>query len=620
MYYKKIQILFLVLSFSLPCLGYSQDTLEPIVFQSTPSYGATVTVIKSEDIENKSYTQVLEILKNEAGLDVINSGGLGQPTTVFIRGAKSEHTLVLIDGMEVNDPSTPARMFDFAQLSVENIERIEIYRGAQSARFGPDAIGGVINIISKKGDTPLQQNYSVEYGSFSTAQLQLDVAQKFKNFSYALSSSWLESEGFSAAETDSKESEKDGFKRQSLSFRTSWKPQKSTHLTTHLRYSSTNVDLDQSGGFNGDDPNFISQSEQVLTGVNLEHIFLEPHLKIQWSGHFLDQNRFFQNTPDLQNPTNYREDYQSQSFKLQNSYALSTAIGELELLLQYRQENASSEQSLDGTNSLWPKQSQKLFGQSLLFHKRWNQLWLQVGLRHDFLSYTQKATDWNYSINLEYILKNLDSKINFNLGSGVKPPSLFQLYSAFGSKDLRTESALSWDLSFEKVFFNSHHFIFTYFDQKFENLIDFDTLSSSYSNISQATTRGIELSTLHFLDSAWQWQNSYKLLFAKDEAQDTRLLRRPRHSLGSQIRWFREQFSLELGARFTDQRPDIAPLTFDPINLPSYFVLSAQGHYKLSSLWGLKARVENILNRQYQEIAGYSTADLSFHLGVYGKL
>jgi len=135
-----------------------EDVIEEIVVTATrlatpqEEVGSSVTVITREEIESSQKATIFEILREVPGLDVVQNGGPGGVASVLIRGAKSEHTLVLIDGVEMNDPITPGRSYDFANVTVDNIERIEIVRGPQSTLYGSDALGGVINIITRKGE------------------------------------------------------------------------------------------------------------------------------------------------------------------------------------------------------------------------------------------------------------------------------------------------------------------------------------------------------------------------------------------------------------------------------------------------------------------------------------
>ena len=137
---------------------------------------SSITVITRKEIEQKQYRTVFDALRDVAGLDAVRSGGPGSLSSVFLRGTKSEHTLVLIDGVEVNDPVSAGRSFNFANLSLANVERIEVLRGPQSTLYGSDSMGGVINVITRKGKGPLSGDVSVEAGSFNTFRERLGLS------------------------------------------------------------------------------------------------------------------------------------------------------------------------------------------------------------------------------------------------------------------------------------------------------------------------------------------------------------------------------------------------------------------------------------------------------------
>ncbi|HEU4342468.1 MAG TPA: TonB-dependent receptor plug domain-containing protein, partial [Candidatus Binatia bacterium] len=203
----RIILLLFVLSFS-PSIASPQDrdTLPAVVVTATrteiPQQDVTtsISVIGTEDIRAQQAETVLEILRSVPGLDVVQSGSRGTNTVVFIRGSEADHVLVLIDGVEVN--STTAGPFNFAHLTTENIERIEILRGAGGALYGSQAIGGVINIITKKGQGPLELGLSAEGGNGSTHRQVLSLRGEAGKLGYSLSAARLESDGFRSINDD----------------------------------------------------------------------------------------------------------------------------------------------------------------------------------------------------------------------------------------------------------------------------------------------------------------------------------------------------------------------------------------------------------------------------------
>src|SRR4030043_196166 len=181
-------------------------TLEEVVVTATrvetpiEEIASSITIISSKEIERKQKTTVLEALRNIPGLDVVQTGGAGSQTSIFLRGANSEHTLVMIDGVEVNDPISPGRSYNFANLTVDNIERIEIIRGPHSTLYGSDAIGGVINIITKKGAGEPKVWTSFEAGSYATFKEVVGSDGEIRGLHYSLTCSRLDTEGISKAD------------------------------------------------------------------------------------------------------------------------------------------------------------------------------------------------------------------------------------------------------------------------------------------------------------------------------------------------------------------------------------------------------------------------------------
>ena len=160
---------------------------------------SSVTVITAEEIQRRQYRSVPHALRSVPGLHVVQTGGPGQQTSVFMRGANSNHTLVLIDGVEASDPSSPAGAVDFSNLWLDNVERIEIVRGPQSTLYGSDAMGGIINIITKRGEGPPTARARFMGGSYGTTRDAVSVSGGTCRYDYSLSGSYFYADGFSAA-------------------------------------------------------------------------------------------------------------------------------------------------------------------------------------------------------------------------------------------------------------------------------------------------------------------------------------------------------------------------------------------------------------------------------------
>lgn len=592
--------------------AYAQ--LDPVIFKSSAKYGPTVTVIDAEELEAKSHSQVLDLLRQEAGLDIVSSGGVGQNTSIFIRGAKSEHTLVLIDGIEVNDSSTPTRLFDFSNMTTESIERIEIYRGAQSVRFGPDALGGVINIITKSNGTQRKGLAHIEAGSLGALNTNLEHLHRIGQFHVLSGLHYSHTDGVSTADAGP-HAEADGFRRLSLHQKIKWDLDSDSALQVLIRFSESKTDLDSEGGPQGDDPNYTAQSRLSVMGLQYQRDFM-PFIQTRLGLSYTTQDRHYSNLPDSHSPTLYKEDFKSQNYKFEHStsWQLNTHT-KLDGILQWRNESASSHQNFNGTLSDLSKVSQHFWGQALILEHTHNSWTLQAGIRHDYARHTHNESLWSYSLSAEYSVSP-SLKINSNWGTAVKTPSLFQLHSAFGNPDLKSEQGWTWDLAFEKIILEDHHFILSFFTQNYTDLIDFNTTTSTYSNISGARISGAELNTIHILTTQLELQLQYKFLDTLDKLQKQSLLRRPTHTAFIQLRYKTPKWYVDLGVRYVDARPDLDPVSWSRISLPSYIVGQALMTFNINEHLKLKARIENMWDEDYNDIAGYNVTPQSFYLGL----
>lgn len=588
----------------------SEVRMDGVVVRSS-GYG----VLNEEDLKGQGSKTLAEILRTVPGIDVSSSGGAGQPTSVFIRGAKSEHTLVLIDGFEANDPTSTARAFDFSSLTAENLERVEIYKGAQSARFGADAIGGVINIITKKGRIPAERSASYEGGSYQTHRLSGRVSGQIEKFDYAFGVSHLNSEGFSASQGAPNE-ERDPMSRSTISSRLGWKFSETENFDFNLRLIEAATKLDVSGGPQGDDPNYDSRSRQYVGNAKFESSAFQNRLRSSYQAGFGSVRRQYDNDPDPIQTQNYHETFRSQLMRFETSQKVALSeSSEVEMLIQYREEAASSDQLLNGVQSSLARVDQSVFGQAFLY--RWApDTWvIESALRRDDVSIGD-ATEWNGSLSATHSWAT--TVLRVNAGTGFKPPSLFQIYSRFGSRGLKSERAINVDASVEQKIGDMSLISLSYFQTRFENMIDFDFVTSLYSNVARAKTEGLEAQVSFSPYSQWIVSLATKLMKTRDEVSGLELLRRPRVSTTAGLEWRDEEGGLvaELQARFFGDRDDIDPLSFDRTRLPSYAVWSSRLRYRFTPGWECSLRVENISNQSYQEIAGYRTSARAYYAGI----
>ncbi|MDP7277218.1 MAG: TonB-dependent receptor, partial [Planctomycetaceae bacterium] len=206
--------------------------------------GSSVTVISGKALRRSGKALLHEALRGVPGLDVVRAGGPGQQTSIFIRGTESRHTKVLLDGIPLNDPSSPSRAFDFSNLAVENIERVEILRGPQSTLYGSDAIGGVVNIVTRRGQGAPRYRFRTLGGRYGTFQQSASVSGSTDRTYYSLGGSYLESDGFTTAAPRFGNTENDGVRNGNLSGRFGWLLDKQNDIDVVFRYTDAESQID----------------------------------------------------------------------------------------------------------------------------------------------------------------------------------------------------------------------------------------------------------------------------------------------------------------------------------------------------------------------------------------
>jgi vitamin B12 transporter len=260
---------------------------------------SSVSLISEEKLKETQAQDIATALQGENGVDVISSGAQGGNTAVFLRGANPEHTLILIDGIEANSSINPTRAFNLSDLASNNIERIEILRGPQSTLYGSDAMGGVINIITKKGSKEGETSASVEAGSYNTIISKAESNGVKDNLNYSLGALRKDSDNISSARGGA---EHDPFQNTALSMRLGTEDTEELNGNLFLRYNDSRADLDNLGGEFGDDPNRIFKNEQFFGRAEAQGEFSEDIFEPLLGVNYTRQNYTDDNYPDEFHP------------------------------------------------------------------------------------------------------------------------------------------------------------------------------------------------------------------------------------------------------------------------------------------------------------------------------
>ncbi len=591
---------------------------------------SSITVIDSSDISNRGNFTAFDLLKDQYGLSYTQQGAPGSLSYIYLRGSDPGEVLVLIDGVDVNMPNDPGNTFDFADLPVDNIERIEILRGPQSTLYGSNAMAGVINIITNQGLGKPKLILSTEGGSYNTYKGLAEINGGTNIFNYNVSLSRLKTDGFSSASSKYGNTEKDGTSNYNLSSRFGLNLNKDLDLNIFIRYKKANTGLDQHGGEFGDDPTYIYNTEESSYRAE-GNLKLFDNIWNQTLGLSLFRNvREYSFDSTLNNPASSSSIYDGNKFKLdwQNDFNLSKS-NLLTFGIETETEKAISDYFYNSTaygafQSLFPQANAVTAGiyiqDQLNFE---NKFFGSIGIRNDI--HNRFGSVVTYRIAPAYIIWKTGTKFKASFGTGFKSPSLFYLFDpAFGNKDLKPEKSFGWDAGIEQYLLNSDMTVgLNYFYNRFTDLFGFDNNFKTI-NIDKAETNGIELYLTSNLLTNLKLKMNYTFTNTKDESVNSTdnglpLLRRPKHKIGLNINYsFFQDADANAEVIYVGKRDDkdFNSYPVKRVTLQSYTVVNLSASYKLTDLFQVYGRVQNLFNTYYEDILGYATPGLSGYLGI----
>jgi len=594
--------------------------------------GSSITVITRREIEQKKAPTVLELLRTVPGLDVVRSGPAGGQSSVFLRGAKSEHTLVLVDGVEMNDPITPGRSFDWAHLTTDNVERIEVLRGPQSTLYGSDAIGGVINIITRKGKGKPRVTITAEAGSRHTFRESLSVLGSTPVFRYAISTSRFQTDGISAAERRDGNREKDGYRNTTCSARLGFTPAENFDVDLIFRRMRGKADLDNFGGPGGDDPNYTSDTRQHFVRAQGRLRLLGGDWVQKFGLSLSDHHRTTRNNPDAAHPLDLeRSAYDGQivRFDWQHDFRLHDT-NTLTVGFETERESGKSRYHSDGAwgpyDSAFPRKTARtdsIYVQDAI--ALFDRFFATVGLRYDHHEQFGSQLTWRVAPTL--VFPETGTRIKGSVGTGFKAPTLFQLYDPlYGNPALRPEKSRGCDFGVEQDLFGGMVTLdATCFRNKFDDLIDFVFAgwSGSYQNVSKAESKGVELGATVRPTDNLTLRATYTYTHTEDKATGLQLLRRPKHKAGLEVNWrVLKTTNVHLSAAYIGPRKDLffdnTTFTSSRVTLGSYVLVNLAVSHDVTKNIQVYGRIENLLDQHYQEVKGYGAPGIGFFGGVRG--
>ncbi len=570
--------------------------------------GSSTTVITAEDLKKTGKRTVLEVLRDLPGLSIMQSGSFGGGTSIFLRGTKPGHTLVMLDGVELNDPMGTDRSFNLAHLLTDNIERIEVVRGAQSTLYGSDAMGGVINIITRKGKGKPEWRVSLEGGSYNTFKETLALSGSLDKLSYSFSLLRMDTDGVSKAAGGR---EDDGYENTTFSTRLGYALFEDANLDLVLRLVDAEYDYDD--GSDQDDPNKKGWWESIIGKVAFEQAVnsvWDHKLSIAYS----ETKREFKDDPDPVDPTDNTHNWYTGDMKKfewqHNIYPVDwskTTVG-----FEYEEERGVA----DGRAS-WDKFDRKTMDNKAYYlqsqFKVFETLFVTPGLRVDDNEFFGRET--TYKVSGSYLVPKTGTRFKANWGTGFKSPSLYQLFSSYGDPNLNPDKGESYDLGFEQSLLNGRAtFGLTYFHNEFDNMVDFDTGTYKYQNIDNAEMKGWEVEFSFKPIETLMVGANYTYTEAEDKDTGKELARRPENQAGFNINWaFTGKANLDLSASYVGSRWNNSANTE---KVRSYTKVDFYTSYDLTEKLHVFGRIENLFDKEYQQVKGYAAPGRSFYAGV----
>jgi vitamin B12 transporter len=564
--------------------------------------GQQVSVVTRADIERTQAVQTVDVLERLPGVSVSSAGGFGHPTSVFIRGAENAQSLVLIDGVRINDPGDVGGGFDFGGLTIAQFDRVEVVRGSSGVLWGSRAIGGVINFITARPTEQWTARAQAEYGWRDRRQAGASAAGMVGPVGLTLGGNWMKGDGFSAFNERRGATEKDGFESRSANARAEIELAPGLSADAGGYYTKANYDYDDTGA----DALNLGEKRDSLGYANLRYSGLDDRLSARIGYGLTDTRRVSDHEVFGPYITNGRTERFEGQVSFTPAEVVSVLIGGETEKSKFSDNFGSSDStSIDSyfTNlALRP-----LVG-----------LTLNGGFRYDdHVDFGGRTT---FAANGAWAFAGDEAPVlRASYGEGFKAPSLYQLYTNTGLSLLHPETSKAWDVGVEQPFAEGKgRFTLTWFDRKTRNLIDFDFASFGYYNVGRTRAKGIEVGMMVNDWEGFDLSLSYTYLDARNVVTGTRLARRPENNffVGLDKTWDR---GLRIGAdlrvgggRFDDQA--------NTQYVDGHVVVGLRTSYPVSENIKVYGRVENLFDEHYEVVRTYGTPGRSAYAGIRVKI
>ncbi|MBU6296664.1 MAG: TonB-dependent receptor [Alphaproteobacteria bacterium] len=598
--------------------------------------GVSVSVISGGELQRQQILVLSDALAETPGVEVNRDGGVGETTSLGLRGSADGQTLVLIDGVRISDPSAPNGQAVLGDLMVNNVSRVEILRGPQSTLYGSDAIGGVVNILTRRGgDTPFAANLDGEGGSYGTYRVNAAANGTVDRIDYEIAANYFDTTGISAADSRNGNTEPDGDRNFGLTGNTRFHVSNTVSIDLRAYYDDARTQFDgyppptytlRDDGEYDTDKLFAGYA-----GVNLALFDGRFRNRVAFMGSSSDRKDF--NDPNI---LPLIEDFFGRGGAARFEYQGVFQVNEVNIATF----GAETENTTLATHSGYDSTAQITQGHvhTSGYYGQWQttlfqQLTLTGGARYEDNS--EFGGHASFKLAAAEQLFGGDTTLRANYGDGFKAPSLYELFSQYSNPlgPLRPETAKGWEAGMDQALLDGHmRASLTYFDRHTHNQIDFfscDGVTSAacalrlaqggyYYNIGRSHASGVEAALAGQLADTLSVTANYTYLSAVDGLTGTDLARLPRDAANAILTWTPSQI-WSVGARFSfvGSRFDDAGQS---VPLDSFTGLDMFGSFRLNDAFALFARVENLLDAHEEPVHGYGRLGRAVYAGVRTEL
>ncbi|MEO1656994.1 MAG: TonB-dependent receptor [Pseudomonadota bacterium] len=559
--------------------------------------GRSVSVLTGDEIQLRQQQFLYDALAAVPGVQLLRTGSFGSAATVSIRGLDSDQTLVVQDGVVVNDPSSFGNGFDFSTFDTSDVERVEVIRGAQSTLYGSDAIGGVINIVTKDGRDGFGGDALVEVGSFDTVRAGANIYGGNDTASGRISVAGFTTNGFSSADEASGNTEDDGFDNLTVSAKGRYEPTDALRFDLVTRYQNGENEFDGFGSGGPVDADEVGETESLTVAGFATHTALDGVIENRVGITYLRNDRL--------NVTEGVTSFDALGTRISYEYQgtirptdkISIVAG-----AEYDEQESEVAVGFGGNQEI-----ETTSGFGLVQLSPTETVTLNVGVRHDTSDTFDAETTFNASAAVT--VPQTGTILRGSYSEGFRAPTAGEL--GF-NPDLFAEFSDGWDIGLEQPVANGRaRFSATYFDQKIDDLIAFDLADFTFVNIQEFESKGVEIALDADLYGWLTFRSAYTYVDATNVTTTNAALNQPDHRVNVEIAaQATDRLTLSVGINHNSSE-------LDGVNtLDAFTLLSLRGQYALNDAIELFARVENATDADYQDNFGYGTAPVSAFGGV----